>query len=130
MEVHNHLIPLAGLLCHVIFNRQYSFKVFMSGDYEYLTTIYGLSGASGMTSTCTTNDLPIGKCPRLFCEINHDQMQLAITTRGRYPERTLESILAHYRSFMADGGIRKKAMQYCNCISEPLFNIPLLQVSV
>ncbi|KAL5463613.1 hypothetical protein EMCRGX_G032527 [Ephydatia muelleri] len=94
--------------------RQYSFKVFMSGDYEYLTTIHGLSGASG-------------KCPCLFCEINHDQMQLAITTRGRYPERTLESILAHYRSFMADGGIRKKAMQYCNCISEPLFNIPLLQ---
>ena len=31
-------------------NRQHTTKVFLTGDYEFLSTIYGLSGASGKKS--------------------------------------------------------------------------------
>ena len=30
-----------------IYTRDYKFKLFLSGDYEFLSRIYGLSGASG-----------------------------------------------------------------------------------
>ncbi len=32
---------------HVYIYRDYKFHIFMSGDYEFLTSMYGLSGASG-----------------------------------------------------------------------------------
>ena len=28
-------------------HRDYSFRIFMSGDYEFLSNMYGISGASG-----------------------------------------------------------------------------------
>ena len=31
-----------------IHDRQYTVKVFICGDYEFLSKMYGLSGASGM----------------------------------------------------------------------------------
>ncbi|KAL5493503.1 hypothetical protein EMCRGX_G014694 [Ephydatia muelleri] len=41
----------------------------------------------------------------------------------------METITANYQAFMANGGIRKDAMEYRNCISEPLFNIPISQLA-
>ena len=57
-----------------------------------------------------------------------EHMQQSHATRGRFPDRSLETITANYQAFMANGGIRKDAMEYRNCISEPLFNIPISQV--
>ena len=31
----------------MLYTRDYKFKLFLSGDYEFLSRIYGLSGASG-----------------------------------------------------------------------------------
>ena len=70
-----------------------------------------------------------GKHPCLICEIDSEHMQQSLVTRGRFPDRSLETITANYQAFMANGGIRKDAMEYCNCISEPLFNIPISHVS-
>ena len=35
--------------------RQYTTKVFVCGDYEFLSKMYGISGASGMRSGLNTN---------------------------------------------------------------------------
>ena len=67
-----------------------------------------------------------GKHPWLICEIDSEHMQQSLATRGRFPDRSLETITANYQVFMANGGIRKDAMEYRNCISE---NIPISQVS-
>ena len=71
-----------------------------------------------------------GKHPCPLCEMDKDHMQVALTTRGAYPERKLETKLADYRSFMAAGGVCRSAMEYGNCISEPLFDIPISHVSL
>ena len=56
-------------------------------------------------------------------------MQKAPSTRQKFPNRTLENVMFNYQSFIAHGGNKKYAMDYMNCISEPLFNIPIAQVS-
>eukprot|EP00731_Ephydatia_muelleri_P013186 Em0007g496a len=49
--------------------RQYTVKIFMCGDYEFLSKMYGLSGASGCY-------------PRLFCIIGSDEMATPLSIRG------------------------------------------------
>ena len=39
-------------------------------------------------------------------------MQQSLATRGRFPDRSLETITANYQAFMANGGIQKDAMVY------------------
>ena len=54
------------------FHNGYNIRVFISGDYEFLSPLYGFSGASGMlkaffklTNTIHVTHLNIGKQPCL-----------------------------------------------------------------
>eukprot|EP00731_Ephydatia_muelleri_P007956 Em0004g294a len=75
--------------------RQYTIKLFMCGDYEFITRMYGLSGASA---------------------------------RGHAPPRTYESICTDHQRYIASGVRRKQVKHFYNCITEPIFNIPIEQL--
>ena len=46
-----------------------------------------------------------------------------------FPERTLEHIKQEHQRFMEAGGNLKDAKKFHNCIAEPLFDIPINNVS-
>eukprot|EP00731_Ephydatia_muelleri_P020930 Em0013g657a len=96
--------------------RQYTLKVFLSGDYEFLSKFYGLSGASGAHP-----------CP--FCLIANAEMATPLIERGHAPPRTLDGIEEQYLFYLVSGSVRKQAQHFYNCIFEPIFNIPLEQQS-
>ncbi|XP_065672293.1 uncharacterized protein LOC136090116 [Hydra vulgaris] len=94
-----------------------SIRVFIFGDYEFLCSLYGISGASG-------------KHCCLFCYATTNEMKLCKKERTGIESRTLENLQADFERFMKDGGIKKKAKFYNNVIVEPILRIPLNQVSL
>lgn len=74
------------------------------------------------------NPIVTGKYPCLICEIPLEQMAVQPSLRKRYPLRSLESIKESHKQFMTAGGKRKKAKNYMNCVTEPIFDIPIDQV--
>ncbi|KAL5502912.1 hypothetical protein EMCRGX_G009770 [Ephydatia muelleri] len=95
--------------------RQYTIKLFMCGDYEFITRMYGLSGASGCY-------------PCLYCLVFHENMVKPLSARGHAPPRTYESICTDHQRYIASGVRRKQVKHFYNCITEPIFNIPIEQV--
>ncbi|KAL5517678.1 hypothetical protein EMCRGX_G003271 [Ephydatia muelleri] len=95
--------------------RNYTLRVFMHGDYEYLGGIYGISGASG-------------RQPCMFCTITSNEIQKPPSKRQKSPNRCVESIISWNQKFLQAGGDAKKVKNFMNCISKPFFNIPLTQV--
>ncbi|KAL5496438.1 hypothetical protein EMCRGX_G012721 [Ephydatia muelleri] len=93
----------------------YNIRVFLSGDYEFLSAMYGTSGASG-------------KQPCLWCLVTIDDLERNCSLRGPFPVRTVESMCNDYKRFIASGGNIKKVKYFNNCKGEPLFPIPLNQV--
>jgi hypothetical protein len=82
-------------------------RVFLSGDYEFLSRAYGISGASGTCKNCVIWTL---------C------LKTKLTMDGIY--RTPD-----YQQFSSLGkGEIKQAKHYNNVISEKLFDIPISQV--
>ncbi|KAL5469048.1 hypothetical protein EMCRGX_G030239 [Ephydatia muelleri] len=94
--------------------RGYNIRVFLSGDYEFLSAMYGTSGASG-------------KQPCLWCLVTIDDLERNCSLRGPFPARTVESMCNDYKRFIASGGNIKKVKYFNNCKGEPLFPIPLNQ---
>ena len=47
-----------------------------------------------------------------------------------FPERTLEHIKQEHQRFMEAGGNLKDVKKFHNCIAEPLFDIPIDNVSI
>eukprot|EP00731_Ephydatia_muelleri_P005220 Em0002g1396a len=79
------------LVTGVFFSRIDPLKVFMCGDFEFLTRMYGLSSTTGNA-------------------IHYD------------PWSALK------RATSIAGGKRKKVKNYMNCVTEPIFDIPIDQV--
>ncbi|KAL5491484.1 hypothetical protein EMCRGX_G016781 [Ephydatia muelleri] len=69
--------------------RQYTLKVFLSGDYEILSKFYGLSGAH--------------PCP--FCLIANAEMATPLIERGHAPPRTLDGIEEQYLFHLVSGSV-------------------------
>ena len=114
--------------------RDWTFRVFFSGDYEFLCAMYGLSGASGKLGNnyyykvlCTHQTAGRHNC--LWCTIRNTELRIPLHVRGRSPARTLNSIKEDNKRFVEAGNDLKKAKDFNNAISEPFFDIPLDQVS-
>lgn len=108
-------------------------RVFLSGDYEFLCNMFGLSGASGK-KTITGNShnyyhmkILIGRHCCLWCLIKSEELK---NPPANVPSRSTGSILSDHRSFIADGGNLKRAKNFNNCVREPFFKIPLNQVRI
>eukprot|EP00731_Ephydatia_muelleri_P013794 Em0007g1104a len=77
--------------------------------------MYGLSGVSGCY-------------PCLYCLVFHENMVKPLSARGHAPPRTYESICTDHQRYIASGVRRKQVKHFYNCITEPIFNIPIEQV--
>ena len=92
------------------------FTVFLCGDYDFLSKMYGLSGAKG-THCC------------LWCSIKSKQIQLDPQTREPITRRKLSSIKVQQRRFETEGdGKKSKAASYENCIYAPIWDIRIQYV--
>eukprot|EP00731_Ephydatia_muelleri_P019683 Em0012g508a len=85
--------------------RQYTIKIFICGDFEFLSKMYGLSGASGS-----------------------EMMATPLSVRGHAAQRTLETMRADHQRYVSAGSIKRDAQKFYNCISPPIFDIPVSQV--
>ena len=72
----------------------------------------------------------IGCYPCLYCLAFHQNMVKPLSARGHAPPRTYESICADHQRHIASGVRRKQAQHFYNCITEPIFNIPIEQVNI
>eukprot|EP00731_Ephydatia_muelleri_P017323 Em0010g421a len=94
---------LQGMKC-----QRYTVKVFLCGDCEFQSRM---------------------KAPvPLSCEIVLEEMQLPPMKRRCYPPRSLQGILESHNKFVATGGNKKHVMHFLNCLTEPIFDIPITQV--
>ena len=95
------------------------FKVLLFGDYEFLCTMYGLSGASG-------------KHPCLWCHITKDYLCIPQCERtGMFSSRTLDSLENDFDNFIHQYSSNlAKAKFVNNVISDIFFKIPLEYVCV
>ncbi|KAL5505860.1 hypothetical protein EMCRGX_G007397 [Ephydatia muelleri] len=94
---------------------QYTIKIFICGDFEFLSKMYGLSGASGCYP-----------CP--YCIIHSEMMATPLSVRGHAAQRTLETMRADHQRYVSAGSIKRDAQKFYNCISPPIFDIPVSQV--
>jgi hypothetical protein len=90
-------------------------RVFLSGDYEVLCRMYGLSGASGR-HCC------------LWCEISSDQLRTPLHTCGYSLPRTLDTLKRDHQQFLQSGGNIKHAKNFNNVIQPHMWDIQTDQI--
>ncbi|GFO28210.1 amine oxidase [Plakobranchus ocellatus] len=93
-----------------------SVRVILNGDYEFLTKVFGLSGAAGTF-------------PCLWCLIKRQDINNSTTAHKASP-RTLETLRADYNTFSHTYRQNKKDAAFShNSIHAPLLDISLPNVS-
>ena len=106
----------------------------MSGDYEFLCNMYGISGASGMKLSIKMSiffNQKLGRHCCLWCNITSDELKIGRATRQQCTtECTLQSLSDKHQNFIADGGNLKRAKFFENVIGEAFFDVPLHQVNM
>ena len=107
-------------------------KLFMCGDYEFLTKMYGCLEqvvCDGVKIKCT-NIASFMRCyPCLYCLVYNKNI-IPLSVRGRAPSRTFEAICAEHQHYIASEADKKQAKHFHNCFTEPIFNIPISQVGI
>ncbi len=69
---------------------EFKIKVFLSGDYEFLFTMYGLSGASGKNIEYVVEKFNLGRHNCLWCLIKGEDLITPAEVCGTLEKRTLE----------------------------------------
>ena len=72
----------------------------------------------------------IGCYPRFYCLVFHENMVKPLSARGHASPRTYESICTDHQRYIASRVSRKQVQHFYNCITEPIFNIPIEQVNM
>ena len=107
----SHIDQLVKIKCE-----DFSFRVFMFGDYQYLCFMYGISGASGR-HCC------------IWCLTTAEEMQVPLSERKDIVTyRTLDNIKEDHCRFVSDGKNINRAKLFNNVIDEIFFKIPLSQI--
>ena len=104
----------------------------MSGDYEFLSRMYGISGAQGTITHYSYDSLVLcimymgilGRHPCLWCNITSEQMKLPREERPAVSPRTLDSLQADLLFQTAGQGNLKQAKNFNNVIGQYFFKIP------
>ncbi|GFR70919.1 amine oxidase [Elysia marginata] len=94
--------------------KEKTMKLFVFGDYLFLSKLCGLSG-------------PSGSYPCLWCHVSKHQMQ--DETNATSEPRTLESLRSDSVNFERAGSDKRKAKHFHNAVYSPLLNIALNYVS-
>ena len=87
------------------------------GDYEFLCSIFGLSGPSGVR-------------PCLFCLAPKKEFQKAKSDRPTHHARTLQSLADDYEKFCQNGARIVRAREFNNVIRPALLHVPIDDVCV
>jgi len=90
-------------------------RLFLFGDYEFLTKSYGLSGSSGVR-------------PCLFCLASKSEFQNASDTNCTC--RSLQQLASDYADFAAAGSIISHAKRYNNVIRPSMLPIELTDICI
>ena len=118
----------------MLIHRSKQIKLFLAGDYEFLSKLYGLSGANGRymyIEAITIESIMyhcLGRHFCLYCLIATQDSYLPYENQPVVQLRTLESIKRDHDRFIEAGGNLKKVKDYNNCPMEAIFDIPLDQV--
>ena len=110
--------------------------MFYSGDYEFLTRTYGLSGASGKQHTVhihyklliTFNIHLSGRHCCLWCHIKGSDLKTPPSVRGPVVLRSLSTMATDLQRFEQSGKSIKYVKEFNNVLYQNFFNIPLDQV--
>ena len=87
--------------------------LFIFGDYEFQTKLYGLSGPNGMF-------------PCLWCNASKEDIHNGKPSS----ERSLDGIISEHQRFLEEGkGKKKNVMDYKNCLRSPLIDIDISAVT-
>ena len=90
-----------------------SFRLVLFGDYEFQTTVYGLSGSAGVH-------------PCLHCLSTKQQIQQYPADWEQQPEPcTLNTLSLHHGQFMADGERLSKAKHLYNATRPAMLSVPI-----
>ena len=72
----------------------------------------------------------IGCYPCPYYIINREMMATFFSVRGHAAQWTLETMHADHQHNVLAGSIKRDAQKFYNCISPPIFDIPVSQVHV
>ena len=113
LEQHNEQIQkLSGMQW-----RDKTIILFQFGDYEYLTKMYGLSGAAGVH-------------PCLWCKATKNEIQKHKQDRiGNTVQRTLHGIKRDNNRFVKAGAKKQNVKVYNNALQKPIWDIQLTQTA-
>ena len=100
----------------------YKVKTGVDGSIECYRVAQGFSQKSGVEYDETF-------CPAIRMESLRTFIASPPSQQPPFPERTLEHIKQEHQRFMEAGGNLKDAKKFHNCIAEPLFDIPIDNVS-
>ena len=126
-----------SIVSFMYFSSGKSVRIFLSGDYEFLCRMYGLSGAAGNKSILAIESclhvhihvhVLVGRHCCLWCEISTENLKVLLNRRGLSQLRSLESLDRDYERFMQAEGNIKTAKLYNNVIHEYVWGIPISQV--
>ena len=92
-------------------------RVILFGDYEFLCSVYGLSGPSGVR-------------PCLFCLCKKTEFQAALSDRASGTPRSLEQLASNYEQFKKDGSRLANAKEFNNVIRPALLPVPIPDICV
>ena len=114
-------------------------RVFITGNYELLCCLFGITRATGKLCMCVTTEKIFkyectltGRHCCLWCHIRQDQLKSELTPGllASSNLHTLDTIINDHNRFVANGGDHKRAKDYHNALCEPFFDIPLNQVTI
>lgn len=88
-----------------------------SGNYEFLCSVFGLSGPSGCY-------------PCIFCVAKKSQFQVCGSSREALQARTLESLEKDHNEFIKDSSRLQKAKEFHNAIRPVLLPVPVEDVAI
>ena len=107
-------------------------KVLLSGDYEFLCHMYGLSGASGKHKESLflePEHYYLGRHNCLWCLIKSEALKEPRGQRTESnPKRSLKGIKDDNLRFLADGAIHKRAKEFNNVMAAHFFEIEIEEV--
>ncbi|KAL5500107.1 hypothetical protein EMCRGX_G011610 [Ephydatia muelleri] len=70
----------------------------------------------------------VAKIVHLLEENESEMMATPLSVRGHAAQRTLETMRADHQRYVSAGSIKRDAQKFYNCISPPIFDIPVSQV--
>ena len=118
-DLYPNLESLASLYADEIFKLQHEIwnnkkiRVFLFGDYAFLASLYGISGARG-------------KHFCLWYQLHYEDIQIPLGIRGKARRRKLRNMIKDNEKFVNNGkGNRALAGNFNNVIHKPLWNIAL-----